>query len=191
MAGWTDDEDKRLIELCALGLVHREIGERIGRPRNSCISRARRLGVSNGRQTGSQQKRKPKAKTAPKSASKKPKGNGTYFGVAGGLTKAELAARKVADKALPDVEASEEAKEVESPEPVTLLEREDHQCCWPIGDPRFDDFRYCGNETKDGHADYCEGHAGVSRQGVPRRKKIVPDQRDQRAGQSSALQGWF
>lgn len=40
---------------------------------------------------------------------------------------------------------------------VTLMERQEHQCCWPLGDPKQSDFRYCGKHRFGGKP-YCAEH---------------------------------
>lgn len=192
MAGWTEHEDKELIRLCAAGLIHREIGKRIGRPKNSCISRARRLGISNGYQPGSAGRLAPVVKSngaSPTIIASGKKSTSNHEAVFGHLGALSVRSRPTA-KGCSDLDVSEQKKKVESPDPVTLLEREDHQCGWPLGDPRDADFRYCGNKKRVGHTNYCEGHATVSTRPVPRRRNIIPESRDQRAVQNSALAGW-
>jgi GcrA cell cycle regulator len=39
----------------------------------------------------------------------------------------------------------------------TLLELEPCDCRWPIGEPRQDDFRFCGEPSLDGRP-YCAHH---------------------------------
>lgn len=41
--------------------------------------------------------------------------------------------------------------------PVTLMERTESQCCWPIGDPKIDTFRYCG-APRASEGSYCKAH---------------------------------
>jgi hypothetical protein len=40
---WTEDEVRRFRQLYAQGLTFAEMGEELGRPRNSCISKAHQL----------------------------------------------------------------------------------------------------------------------------------------------------
>jgi GcrA cell cycle regulator len=40
---------------------------------------------------------------------------------------------------------------------VTLLDLREHMCRWPIGDPRDEDFRFCGRHKE--HGSYCADHA--------------------------------
>lgn len=43
------------------------------------------------------------------------------------------------------------------------------QCCWPIGDTKARDFRYC-DEATGGHPTYCVEHQYVSKHGTPTQK---------------------
>lgn len=45
---------------------------------------------------------------------------------------------------------------------LTLMELTQSDCRWPIGDPRAESFRYCGNEKDFDHS-YCAFHHKLSR----------------------------
>lgn len=42
---------------------------------------------------------------------------------------------------------------------VTLMELTPHTCRWPVGDPRHDDFRFCGDYAEPGRVYCCQHHA--------------------------------
>lgn len=42
---------------------------------------------------------------------------------------------------------------------VTLMELTPHTCRWPVGDPRHDDFRFCGDYAEPGKVYCCQHHA--------------------------------
>lgn len=44
---------------------------------------------------------------------------------------------------------------------VTLMDLEGDMCRWPIGDPRHEDFHFCGHKSVEGKS-YCEFHRGKS-----------------------------
>ena len=44
---------------------------------------------------------------------------------------------------------------------VTVLELKFNSCRWPIGDPKFSDFRFCG-KTRVAHCSYCPEHKTAS-----------------------------
>ncbi len=44
---------------------------------------------------------------------------------------------------------------------IGLTELDNHTCRWPIGDPRDENFRFCGKKVKTGQT-YCEEHSEVA-----------------------------
>jgi GcrA cell cycle regulator len=46
-----------------------------------------------------------------------------------------------------------------SPKFLTLMELKPRHCRWPIGDPRSEDFRFCGAHKERGA--YCHDHAAL------------------------------
>jgi len=52
---------------------------------------------------------------------------------------------------------------------VQLLDLKENMCRWPIGDPQKKGFFFCGLK-KAGTGPYCEHHARIAFQYVPRRK---------------------
>ncbi len=45
--------------------------------------------------------------------------------------------------------------------PMTFEEWDRSKCCWPIGDPKNDDFRFCGSRAEEGRP-YCTEHCIVA-----------------------------
>ena len=54
---------------------------------------------------------------------------------------------------------------------VTLMELNDSTCRWPIGDPRREDFVYCGEPPAEGRP-YCQGHCGLAY--IPKNDRRLP-----------------
>ena len=44
---------------------------------------------------------------------------------------------------------------------VKLVELDSHTCRWPLGDPRDEDFCFCGKKVRMGQT-YCEEHANMA-----------------------------
>ena len=42
-----------------------------------------------------------------------------------------------------------------------LTELDNHSCRWPIGDPKDDNFCFCGKKVKSGQT-YCEEHSALA-----------------------------
>ena len=53
--------------------------------------------------------------------------------------------------------------------PVTLINLKPHHCKYPIGDPRDEEFRYCGKTRKSNHP-YCAEHHRATVQPFPVRR---------------------
>lgn len=56
---------------------------------------------------------------------------------------------------------SEPKQEKVYKENITLTELDNHTCRWPIGDPKDEDFRFCGCKVKTGQT-YCEEHSAIA-----------------------------
>lgn len=44
---------------------------------------------------------------------------------------------------------------------IPLVKLDNHTCRWPLGDPRDDDFCFCGKKVRAGQT-YCDEHAAVA-----------------------------
>ena len=64
----------------------------------------------------------------------------------------------VAPKEIKQVEPSSKVVEETN---IPLVKLDNHTCRWPLGDPRDDDFCFCGKRIKTGQT-YCEEHAAVA-----------------------------
>lgn len=53
------------------------------------------------------------------------------------------------------------AKPVVETANIPLVKLDNHTCRWPMGDPRDDDFCFCGKRVRTGQT-YCEEHAAVA-----------------------------
>jgi GcrA cell cycle regulator len=49
----------------------------------------------------------------------------------------------------------------EPPNPLPLIELEEHHCRWPLGDPREPDFGFCARARIAGMP-YCPGHCAIA-----------------------------
>ena len=55
-------------------------------------------------------------------------------------------------------------------EPITIADLREDRCHWPLGDPRDDSFRYCGQPRLiDGRMPYCARHVEAAVQPRPER----------------------
>lgn len=142
---WTVDQDLTLQRLWTDEVPCRDIGEAIGKTKNSVIGRARRLGLEPrkvGFHSGS-------LKYPRKKKEKQEREPGYWRQRASRKLRREAAAPMI-DTQIP----TEQRK--------TLLQRGDNDCHFPIGDPTKgfwcnEEFFYCGGPTDGGP--YCAGHA--------------------------------
>lgn len=144
--GWTDEQVEKLRQMWAEGLTANEIAKRLGVTKNAIVGKVHRLCL--------------KARPSPiknKNAEE---------------TSAEtvvVATQKTIQKADGRVEivAGEEGvvKKTETKSAhagnVKLTELDSHTCRWPIGDPRDDDFCFCGKRVRTGQT-YCDEHSAMA-----------------------------
>ena len=133
--GWTDEQVEELKQLWEKGLTTGEIGKALGVSKNAVVGKAHRLGL-NGRP--SPIRRNEEEETAPaeekESVPEKPK------------SKSATAPKNA---------VKEKAKL------FTVNDLTAHSCRWPIGDPKDEDFHFCGKETLPDKP-YCAEHAAIA-----------------------------
>ncbi len=149
-ADWSDDRIDALKKLWAEGLSGNQIANRLGGgvSRNAVIGKLHRLGLS-GRGTGTAKTMRDALRKVP--VSQLPRVDRTP------------SRPKPAMPAMPRLVAepvAEPVAEVWVPHELRkgLLDLEDGDCRWPIGDPRSDDFHFCGHRKVAGMS-YCAMHA--------------------------------
>ena len=151
---WTERAIKKLRDLWALGLSTAEIGRQMGITKNAVIGTKNRL-----RLPGRASPIKPKDGTVPirrRGPTLPP------------LTALEaMAAPTVrADRGVDLVEHTERRPPVVTPLPpppprVVFQPRKATACCWPFGDPKAADFRFCDATAIPGRA-YCAEHHAIA-----------------------------
>jgi GcrA cell cycle regulator len=160
-SGWTLDREDLLKKLHGEGLSASQIALRICATgfdctRNAVIGKANRLGLTGGdKPRRSTRSRKPRRKPNP--------GINMVFG-----------GRKSA-KLFLEAEPFTTGPELVIPlhERKTLLQLEDTDCRWGIGDPKEADFHFCG-KTKVPGLPYCEHHCRRAYQPPQERRKRIP-----------------
>lgn len=61
----------------------------------------------------------------------------------------------------PENKISDKTKHRKSKKNIKLVELDSHTCRWPLGDPRDDDFGFCGKKVRSGQT-YCDEHSQVA-----------------------------
>ncbi len=155
---WTDQMVEDLKRMWEEGLTTGEIGKRLGVSKNSIVGKVHRLQLS-GRPSPIKKKNAPaEENTTPKAA------------------KAEKPAPQINKPKEEKAPAKEEEVVVEVSAPISvpepkiqvkpsgktmLTDLDNHTCRWPIGDPKDENFHFCGRKVKIGQT-YCEEHANIA-----------------------------
>ncbi len=167
---WTEQMVEDLKKMWKEGLTTGEIGRRLNVSKNSIVGKVHRLGLSGRpspiKRKDSSDNSKP-AKT-PVTATKP----------------AEKAAKAPAPKPIKEQPPKEKAPKIETPvqikeaeikytpaikaettpcdpENMSLTDLDNHTCRWPLGDPKDENFHFCGKKVRIGQT-YCDEHAAVA-----------------------------
>ncbi len=183
---WTDKMVEDLRIMWKQGLTTGEIGKRLGVSKNSIVGKVHRLQLD-ARPSPIKKKDGEKGSTTP-AAEKKTKLK-TEKKITATIEHAtqQVKATKTqstpsvqsAKKEIPEVKTTKETRERESfvPERIfipkssqptknyngnaKLTDLDNHTCRWPLGDPKDDNFHFCGRKVKVGQT-YCEEHAALA-----------------------------
>ena len=132
--GWTDEQVEELKRLWDKGLTTGEIGKALGVSKNAVVGKAHRLGL-NGRPS--------------------PIRRGEDDATAVPAEKESAPAKKNTAKTAA-VKKSEEKQKI-----FTVNDLTSSSCRWPIGDPKDEDFHFCGKEALPDKP-YCAEHAAIA-----------------------------
>ena len=125
---WTDEKIAKLKKLWSEGLTTGEIGKRLGVSKNAVVGKAHRLGLK-GRPS-------PIKRQEPAAAA---------------------AATTTAAAGSPAPAVAPTSSKKEPVKIFTLTDLNHNTCRWPIGDPKHEDFRFCGKQVYPGKP-YCLDH---------------------------------
>lgn len=154
---WTDERVALLKKLWGEGKTAAEIASTLGGvTRNAVIGKAHRLKLSN--RTSPIQPAKKVAK-APANTSTPP---------------APLPKR-------PKIKSSD----IPRGQGLSLLELKPSQCRWPSGDPRDDDFGFCGERCSTG-LPYCDEHARIAYQAARSNRILKAEDFEDKGGKDYA-----
>ena len=140
--GWTDEKVEKLRELWAQGYTANEIAKKLDVTKNAIVGKVHRLCL-----------------TARPSPIKSKNTDGET---------AEATAEVVTETSAEEIEAVDAGETKAAPKKaakvggektnVKLVNLDSHSCRWPIGDPRDDDFCFCGKKVRSGQT-YCDEHS--------------------------------
>lgn len=137
--GWTDEQVKELKRLWEEGKSTGEIGKILGVSKNAVVGKAHRLDLE------SRPSPIKRDELVPESSAKQSK------------------PEKVKDKVSAKTSASN--SKAKAKKGMDLVDLTSHSCRWPIGDPKDEDFHFCGQEAMLGKP-YCEKHIAEAFVGI-------------------------
>lgn len=144
---WTDERIALLKKLWGEGKTAAEIANKLGGvTRNAVIGKAHRLKLSNRVSPIQENKKKPAP--APQSAAPRP-------------------AEKKVQKSL---------EQDNSRKAIPLSDLGARMCRWPMGDPREQNFGFCGGPQMEG-LPYCAHHAKIAYQAATRNRILQAEER--------------
>ena len=132
--GWTDESVEKLRRLWMQGLTANEIAKQLGVTKNAIVGKVHRLCL-----------------TARPSPIKVKEQEEEISEVTVNEEIEEGASCEFNAKAA----AKQRAEELTN---IKLVDLDSHTCRWPIGDPRDDDFCFCGKKVRSGQT-YCDEHS--------------------------------
>lgn len=152
---WTDKMVEDLKIMWKQGLTTGEIGKRLGVSKNSIVGKVHRLQLD-ARPSPIKKKDEETETSAAENTAQPATAKNT-----GGKkneprpekTAAPAPVQPVAAKPLP-------IKKI-VPGNVKLTDLDNHTCRWPLGDPKDENFHFCGKKVKIGQT-YCEEHSALA-----------------------------
>lgn len=146
--GWSDESVEQLRKMWAEGLTANEIAKKLGVTKNAIVGKVHRLCL--------------KARPSPI----KSKG-ADDFEASGTVEVDETISEEIITEVVSEEVAAGSALVMPSDKSmcqngnVRLVDLDSHTCRWPIGDPRDDDFCFCGKKVKAGQT-YCDEHSAMA-----------------------------
>ena len=135
--GWTDEQVEELKRLWDKGLTTGEIGKVLGVSKNAVVGKAHRLGL-NSRPSPIRRGEDENSQNA-------------------NTQTQQSGEKKKAAKAAPAKKNTEKEKK----KLFTVNDLTASSCRWPIGDPKDEDFHFCGKESLPDKP-YCAEHAAIA-----------------------------
>ena len=140
---WTEQMVEDLRKMWLEGLTANEIAKKLGVSKNSIVGKVHRLCLT-ARPSPIKKKEEVKPETVEENLPQ---------------TVAEVQANN-------QEEAENKYEDVHVDKPVNmqgvkLVNLDSHTCRWPLGDPRDEDFCFCGKKVRAGQT-YCDEHAAMA-----------------------------
>lgn len=140
---WTEEMVEQLRQMWMQGLTANEIAKKLNVSKNSIVGKVHRLCL--------------KARPSP---IKKKESEETEKASAEIVAEVSEKISKVATTEVKTVAKTAPNKECNSGN-LKLVQLDSHTCRWPLGDPRDEDFCFCGKKVKTGQT-YCDEHSMIA-----------------------------
>lgn len=137
---WNDELVSELKKLWELGVSTNEIGKKLGTTKNSIIGKVHRLNLESRESCIKRNSTKKETKQH-------------------NDVKQNKRSEVVSD--LDILCENEEEEEKNLNKNLSLFDLGINMCHWPVGDPKKNDFHFCGHETREGEV-YCDFHKAMS-----------------------------
>ena len=141
---WTEKMVEDLKIMWKQGLTTGEIGKRLGVSKNSIVGKVHRLQLD----------------ARPSPIKKKDEEQENAAVAATAETKQAAVKTKTEKKTEPREEKPAVVRKNIAGD-VKLTDLDNHTCRWPIGDPKDENFHFCGRKVRIGQT-YCEEHAALA-----------------------------
>lgn len=159
---WTEETVEELKKMWDKGMTTGQIAKALNVTKNSIIGKVHRLCLtarpSPIKKSSTPKKVEAEEKKTTAKTKKSCKSSDTK----------EKVADKKADKVVKEkvsapkeVKVEDTATKIIEETNIPLVKLDNHTCRWPLGDPRDDDFCFCGKRIKTGQT-YCEEHAAIA-----------------------------
>ena len=140
---WTEEMIDKLKQMWKEGLTTNEIAKRLEVSKNSIVGKVPRLNL----------------KARPSPIKKKDENQNETMDIAKTSNiKQEVKVIKETEVSSINIDSEKVCKEANC---IKLTELDNHTCRWPIGDPRDDNFCFCGKSVRSGQT-YCEEHSNIA-----------------------------
>ena len=155
---WTDENIDELKKLWQKGMTTSEIAKQLGVSKNSVVGKVHRIGL-----TSRPSPIKIKSDEAESTSSQSAKKKSTKVSAPSDIHSEKEAAfnQPVDDKSAEAKKTNTQTDPSLSPSVTKLTDLDSHTCRWPIGDPKDENFHFCGKKIRTGQT-YCEEHAAIA-----------------------------
>ncbi len=140
---WTDEMVEKLTSMWLGGATTNEIAKELGLSKNSVVGKVHRLNLS---ARPSPIKKKEEKKVTKKTQT---------------ILKKDIEPKEKNVSTSAVQKTSEKQNSSESKKCLRLNELDNHSCRWPIGDPKDENFCFCGKKVRTGQT-YCDEHAAIA-----------------------------